>query len=1135
MGFRLLTEARDAKAELDDEPPPGRVWVLEPAAASDDLNEFVTAKALTALDHGDPDMLGLIRELPPERLLEHLRAAVDRAALESAAEQQRDVSPTEVAARWWELADVVAQPIIAYLRGLDLDDIDDIVANAELDLLDEDARDRLDRALAAVHALADPGAPPLGPAQTWDHLAALANIPRTQAEIPGSQQRANQQSGPNRRVYELAKHQLGDLPVRAGLTPEAKAAFVGWSSQHRAIERLAQIAAQAASLTRRWHREFAASLEQRGVLRYGDVEQQLLSLLDDPRVRGALAARVPVEHILVDESQDTSQRQVDILERVVALHGARSFWVGDPKQSIYRFRGAEVDVFVDCCAHAEQHGAAPAYLTVNRRSQAPILAAVNALFGPLFPAQRDRVALDPRSGTIAYVPLVAPDGAQSRPGSEPAGEPLVELIVGPSPGWRFEAPESESESDPDSDSAPESPLDRMTPTDSELAAVQRIVEVLHDELGDATAPSLHGPVVAVLANSWGFVARFRRLLAAVGVEAAVEGGRGLLTTLEARALTDWLAFAVDTNDLTRLAVLRGPGIGLSDAGLYLLRAHATQADGSPLGWYALDRADGPTLDPAAAVEAWAARDPNIDRAALTELLTRDAAAIQRFRATATWLRRALGHQPCAELLTRLAERLGLWALWRDMGRQAVANAETTLELIRATEASLGVSPRRLVRHLDAIRDCSDPPADGIEADAGAAVVITTIWQAKGREWPVVVLPEMQRVKARSNHAGLGTVRLVRGCDDGRPRDAVRVPDIRYSSPESPFATESSAVTQLIELYQAPQDWAELRRLLYVAMTRPKRRLILTATVSPPASSKLLPASAVARMPSVDPQQFPGGAFTLCQAGDWAKILQVATALAFDSRDQPRFGEGSVWTERHVRLVPARSVAARLVTRATPSATPAARVDLATLGPRLTPITAPQRVRVNPSALAPLAQAPRYERIGGGAKLHGPSPFPSAAVEGTAVHAVMEHWCFGAHGARLNADFVARLLGELELLSPGREQAQVERVLAVWAENLATLPGVVAQFERAAARGEVLHEVPVRAQGPAGMVEGRIDLLWREGEAWSVVDYKDVAVVDSATDDAPLREHAAQVELYAELVGATRRAVWYLRAGELLRW
>lgn len=109
-----------------------------------------------------------------------------------------------------------------------------------------------------------------------------------------------------------------------------------------------------------------------------------------------------IRHVLVDEFQDTSQSQIDLLTRLTAGwmpgDGRTLFLVGDPMQSIYRFRKAEVGWFL----HVKEHGLGPVRLTAleltnNFRSQANLVDSVNRLCAPIFP-QMDHPGL----GAIRY-------------------------------------------------------------------------------------------------------------------------------------------------------------------------------------------------------------------------------------------------------------------------------------------------------------------------------------------------------------------------------------------------------------------------------------------------------------------------------------------------------------------------------------------------------------------------------------------------------------------------------------------------------------------------------------------------------------------------------------------------------------
>jgi len=121
----------------------------------------------------------------------------------------------------------------------------------------------------------------------------------------------------------------------------------------------------------------------------------------------ALALGHRIQHILVDEFQDTSHTQFELIEKLTAGwepgDGRTLFLVGDPMQSIYRFRQADVSLFLR--ARLEGIGAIqlePLTLRVNFRSRPGIVEWVNGAFESIFPA-RD----DVQSGAVAYSPGVA--------------------------------------------------------------------------------------------------------------------------------------------------------------------------------------------------------------------------------------------------------------------------------------------------------------------------------------------------------------------------------------------------------------------------------------------------------------------------------------------------------------------------------------------------------------------------------------------------------------------------------------------------------------------------------------------------------------------------------------------------------
>ncbi|MEE8396851.1 MAG: UvrD-helicase domain-containing protein [bacterium] len=120
---------------------------------------------------------------------------------------------------------------------------------------------------------------------------------------------------------------------------------------------------------------------------------------------------VGIRHLLVDEFQDTAFTQVQLLERLTSGwrpgDGRTLFLVGDPVQSIYGFREAEVGLFLK----AREQGIGPLpletlKLSLNFRSHAPVVAWLNSHFPRLLPREED-----PVSGAVAYSPAIAARGA----------------------------------------------------------------------------------------------------------------------------------------------------------------------------------------------------------------------------------------------------------------------------------------------------------------------------------------------------------------------------------------------------------------------------------------------------------------------------------------------------------------------------------------------------------------------------------------------------------------------------------------------------------------------------------------------------------------------------------------------------
>ncbi|HEX5226513.1 MAG TPA: UvrD-helicase domain-containing protein, partial [Bryobacteraceae bacterium] len=197
-----------------------------------------------------------------------------------------------------------------------------------------------------------------------------------------------------------AEDALVESLARARDLPEAKFKEPQWQAIEAALSVLKLAVAELQLVFRERGRVDFAELAIRASAALGAVDQpEELAL--------ALGSRI--KHLLVDEFQDTSYTQFELIEKLTAGwepgDGRTLFLVGDPMQSIYRFRQADVGLFLK--ARREGIGALrlePLTLQVNFRSRPGIVEWVNRTFSTVMPANDD-----PESGAVAYSASVAGD------------------------------------------------------------------------------------------------------------------------------------------------------------------------------------------------------------------------------------------------------------------------------------------------------------------------------------------------------------------------------------------------------------------------------------------------------------------------------------------------------------------------------------------------------------------------------------------------------------------------------------------------------------------------------------------------------------------------------------------------------
>ncbi|MGK2928408.1 MAG: UvrD-helicase domain-containing protein [Acidimicrobiales bacterium] len=285
-------------------------------------------------------------------------------------------------------------------------------------------------------------------------------------------------------------------------------------------------------------------------------------LRDDVHVRRRMHDRY--QHLLIDEFQDTDPIQVELAVRIAAdpehdtstpwdevdVAPGRLFFVGDPKQSIHRFRRADIDLFVRT---AERHPAGATRLDTNFRTVAPVVEFCNELFGELIrktraPSLGDD-GDDAEAGEVGEV--AQPEYAHLRPWRPAIADdpgPAVVLLGGP-----------EKESTDDSLRTAEAADIAGTLARARAEGWQ----VQPD--GEAQARRCGWGDMAVLLPSRTSLPHLRRALGAADVPYRLETGSLVYATTEVRDLLSVLRAIDDPGDeVALLGALRSPAYGCGD-------------------------------------------------------------------------------------------------------------------------------------------------------------------------------------------------------------------------------------------------------------------------------------------------------------------------------------------------------------------------------------------------------------------------------------------------------------------------------------------------------------------------------------------------------------------------------------------
>ena len=442
---------------------------------------------------------------------------------------------------------------------------------------------------------------------------------------------------------------------------------------------------------------------------FDDLEMQTADLLaNNPAVRARYAGEA-FKHVLVDEFQDTNARQWDIIRALTDPAAdsdpARLFVVGDPKQSIYGFRGADVAVFdkvreTITALAPDNDPPADVPLVRSFRTHAPLINGFNHLFGRLL--QRDPDSLIGAYAVEYGVPMDA------HRGDPPSDAPPLEIMLID----QNQTPPDDWNTDRDDLNAP---LARRLEAETLAERVRELVEsgrtVQDPETGDPRPVRYDD--IAFLFQTTTNIRLYEDALREAGISYVAFAGRGYYSRQEVWDVLALLrALHTPDDNLSLATALRSPLFNLSDEALFALRS---RRDGqSPQLWKALMHAadNGQPLLP----------DEQRPRVTFAANVLRD-------------LRRLSGRVTISELLQQAMARTGYLAAVAGLpdGDRRRANVE---KLLRTAAESGRVTPGAFTRYLGEMSEREVRESEA-ETDLTDAVTLMTVHASKGLEFPVV--------------------------------------------------------------------------------------------------------------------------------------------------------------------------------------------------------------------------------------------------------------------------------------------------------------------------------------------------------------------------------------------------------------
>lgn len=576
------------------------------------------------------------------------------------------------------------------------------------------------------------------------------------------------------------------------------------------LERTEPMLEEVVRLTKQFADEFAAAKRRKNLVDFHDVEHFALQILVDEETEKAKKTaeefRDTFEEIMIDEYQDSNEVQETLLRSISREERGENniFMVGDVKQSIYRFRLARPELFMKKydSYSLEESTTQRIDLHKNFRSREEVLTCTNDIFYKIMARSLGNVEYDAEAAL--YPGASYPVSADFIP----------EILLAGSNDELLE----------DTELSDKKTLEAKIVAE-EIRHLMKTQPVTDKATGELRA-ARYSDIVILLRSLSGWADSLVEVLNGNGIPAHTVSSTGYFSTVEVQTVLSMLRLLDNPRqDIPMAAVLRSPMAGLTDEELAVLRLE----DGSvPFHEAVLELAEGlyeedgqkEISDSEADSEADQKQGRNADGKKEDDIETTAHRKLLKFYKKYRQLRQLVPDTPIHELIEIILRETGYghYVAAMPAGSRRTANLNMLLEKAAAYEKTSYKGLFHFVRYIDELQkyDVDFGEADMVGENEDV-VRIMSIHKSKGLEFPIVIVSGMgknfNKQDTRSKmvlHPELGI-----GLDymDGKKR--IKSPTIA-----------KKAIAKQIEL----ENLGEELRVLYVALTRAKEKLILTGTL-----------------------------------------------------------------------------------------------------------------------------------------------------------------------------------------------------------------------------------------------------------------------------------------------------------------